>query len=399
MLLNKLLKRKSLIVLGINSGTSADSLDLCAVRISRTESKKNIKVLAHRNYRFPDSLRKQIHHQIHCNKITPESIIQLDNILGMFIGLKAKALTEKLRMDKITVDLIASHGQTIRHRPARIKLGQYLINGTLQIGSLDFIAAQCGKVVIGNFRQADIAVGNEGAPITTGAMKELFSAIKPRLIINIGGISNYFYFPSEKSKNKISAADCGPGNSLCDLLAEKLFNKPFDKNGAIARKGAISQRLLSLLLSKPFFSNKQISTGREEFGLKTAGDIIDFGKSLGLSDEDLMASVAELTILGILNGVKILYENDAELDKLYLTGGGRKNTFFRERLNGYLPDIEIRLIDELGIDGDFVEAAAYAVLGEASLRSESLENYRHKDKKDVLIPILGHIVQPPKVRN
>jgi anhydro-N-acetylmuramic acid kinase len=153
------------------------------------------------------------------------------------------------------------------------------------------------------------------------------------------------------------------------------------------------------LLSKPFFSNKQISTGREEFGLKTAEEIIDFGKSLGLSSEDLMASVAELTILGILNGVKSLYENDVELDKLYLTGGGRKNTFFRERLSGYLPDIEIRLIDELGLDGDFVEAAAYAVLGEAGLRSESLENYRHKDKRDVLIPILGHIVHPPKVRN
>jgi len=399
MLFYRLLKRKSLVILGINSGTSADSLDLCAIRISRIENNKKIKVLAHRNCKFPTSIKKQIDHQIHTIQSTPESIIQLDNLMGMFIGSKAKTFIEKLKRDNINIDLIASHGQTIRHIPQKIKIGQFLINGSLQIGSLDHIAAKSGKVVIGNFRQADIAVGNEGAPITTGAMVELFSADKPRLIINIGGISNYFYIPTSKSKKQISAADCGPGNSLCDILAERLFNKPFDKNGYIARQGNPSQRLLSLLLRKSFFSNRQISTGREEFGLNTADEIIEYGKRLKLTNEDLMTSAAEMTVLAVMRGIKSIYENDAELDKLYLTGGGRKNIFFRKRMSDYLPEMEIKQIDELGIDGDFVEAASFAVLGEACLRSETLENDRHKDKRERLIPVPGHIVQPPKVRH
>ncbi len=392
------MKRKRLIVLGINSGTSADSLDLCAVRISRTEKKKNIKVLAQRIYSFPDSLKIQIHNQIHCNKTNPESIIQLDNILGIFYGSKANQFIKELKSKKINVNMIASHGQTIRHIPAKVRIGRFLINGTQQIGSLDRIAAECGRVVVGDFRQADIAAGNEGAPVTTGAMLELFSSTKPRLIINIGGISNYFYLPGKKSDQEITASDCGPGNSLCDILAEKLFNIPFDKNGQIARKGTISQRLITLLLSNPFFSNRQVSTGREDFGLKLADEIIEFGRKFKIPNEDLMATTAELTVISVVKGIQDIYKNNPDLKKLYLTGGGRKNIFFREGLSGYLPDIEIKKVDELGIDGDFVEAAAFAVMGEACLRSETLENYRHKDKRDVLIPIPGHIVQPPNVR-
>ncbi len=398
MLLERLIQQKRLVVLGINSGTSADSLDLCAVRISRIKNKKNIKVLAKNKFDFPASLKKQIHNQIHCKQINPESIIQLDNILGMFIGLKAKEFIKRLKKNNINVNMIASHGQTIRHIPGRVKIGMLLINGTLQIGSLDQIAAKCNRIVTGDFRQADIAAGNEGAPITTGAMFDLFSNTKPRLIINIGGISNYFYFPANKSNKEIAASDCGPGNSLCDILSEKLFNKPFDKNGQIARKGNVNQRLLTLLLSNPFFSNKQVSTGREAFGLKTAEEIIEFGNKFKISYEDLMATTSELTVLAIIKGIESLYLNDKDLNKLYLTGGGRKNIFFRKGLGSYLPDIGIRMVDELGIDGDYVEAAAFAVLGEACLRSESFVNYRHKDKRDILIPVLGHIVQPPNVR-
>ena len=399
MLLNKLLKRKRLIVLGINSGTSADSLDLCAVNISRIKNIKSIKIIASHNYVFPASIKKQIHTQIHCNSINPESIIQLDNILGMFIGLKAKEIIKQLKAKNINVNLIASHGQTIRHIPKKLKIGKFLINGTLQIGSLDQIAAKCNRIVTGDFRQADVAIGNEGAPITTGAMFELFSNKKPRLIINIGGISNYFYFPSDKSNKNITACDCGPGNSLCDILSEKLFNKPFDKNGQIARKGIVSQRLLALLMSNPFFSNKQVSTGREAFGLKTAEEIIEFGEKFKIPNEDLITTTSELTVLAIIKGIESFYRNDKDLDKLYLTGGGRKNIFFRKGLDRYLPEIEIRMVDELGIDGNYVEAAAFAVLGEACLRSESFVNYRHKDKRDILIPVLGHIVQPPNVRH
>jgi 1,6-anhydro-N-acetylmuramate kinase len=57
-----------------------------------------------------------------------------------------------------------------------------------------------------------------------------------------------------------------------------------------------------------------------------------------------------------------------------------------------MPDVTIRPADEFGINGDFIEAAAYAVLGEACLRSEALPASRPSQTR----PVLGRIAQPPR---
>jgi len=293
------------------------------------------------------------------------------------------------------VHAVASHGQTIRHLPGSVRVGRYRVNGTLQLGSLDHIAAATGLTTVGNFRQADVAVGGEGAPITIGAMARLFGdRTRSRLIVNIGGMSNYFYIPA--GAQIVSGRDCGPGNVLCDLLMRHLFDKPWDRNGRVASRGRVSQRLLSLLLAHPFFNGRTASTGREAFGTAMVREIISFGRRFDVPDEDLLATAAELTTMTIATSVFPLVERNAKLADLYLMGGGRRNRHFCNRLAHHLPDLDIKPVEELGVDGDYIEAAAFAVMGAACLRSETLPGTATAAKRKTREPISGHIVQPPK---
>jgi anhydro-N-acetylmuramic acid kinase len=276
-----------------------------------------------------------------------------------------------------------------------VKRHNYTVNGTKQIGSAEFIAAATGKIVISDFRQADIALGGEGAPITTFAVEKLFTSDKePRLIINIGGMSNYFYLPVKKSGKSVQAEDCGPGNSIIDILAQKLYKENYDKNGSHAQKGKISERLLLLLLNNVYFKSSLKSTGRELFGHEFADKIMAFGKEFKLTKYDLMATATDFTARSIALSTQKLIKKDKMIEKLYLTGGGRKNIFLLKQLSHHLPNVTILPIDNIGINGDYLEAASFAVLGWAAVTSQPLNIYGSRKRK--LKPVSGRIIQPPQ---
>ncbi len=395
MRLPRIVNRKQLTLLGLNSGTSADGLDMAVVKIRRSTRGVSVKYLTGCEQKFSRSLKELVHGMADSDTVTLEDVIELDGLLGDFFGRTARSYLKQLERRGVKVDVVASHGQTVRHRPKKVRrLGRW-IHGTMQLGSLDRIAAATGRVTVGDFRQADIAVGNEGAPITTGAMERLFADTQhSRLIVNIGGMANYFYFPAKDSPLKMSAADCGPGNCLCDLLSSHLFSQPHDTGGRIAISGHVNDELLALLAADDFFSSRMVSTGREEFGLAMAESMIAFGRSNRVRKADLMRTAAELTVWSIVRKLRPLAHRDHTLINLYLTGGGRRNIFFVRRLGQLLPELTIRSVDELGVDADFVEAAAYAVMGEACLRSEALPTKTNM-KASRTRPVLGRIAQPP----
>ena len=192
------------------------------------------------------------------------------------------------------------------------------------------------------------------------------------------------------------AADCGPGNSLCDLLSARLFKVPFDRGGRLALSGQSSQRLLTLLLAEPFFQSREASTGREAFGLGMAERILEGARELRLSKHDIIATAAELTVTAIANSVRPILRRDRSVRNLYLTGGGVHNKFFARRLREQLDDLEVVSIQELGFDPGLVEASAYAVLGEAALRSEGVSIPRAGGARGSRRAVLGRIVQPPQ---
>jgi anhydro-N-acetylmuramic acid kinase len=217
-----------------------------------------------------------------------------------------------------------------------------------------------------------------------------------QMIINIGGMSNFFYFPSGQSGKRTQAADCGPGNSLLDILSNELYGEKFDRNGRHALAGNVSRRLLSVLLAEPFFSGNDVSTGREAFGDRLARKILSLGRKLKLTADDLLATTSELTVMAIVHRIGKLVAGDPGLTKLCLTGGGLRNRFLRRRLAEIFYDREVCSVSELGIPADLVEAAAYAVMGEACLRSESLPAVFGGSGRQKRQPVLGVLAQPPQ---
>lgn len=395
MSLARILNRKQLTLLGLNSGTSADSLDMALVRIRRGKRTVSVKYLGGTERRFGGKLKALIHASADAEKMPPEDLIELDGLLGEFFGRAARSYIAHLKRQGVKVDVIASHGQTVRHRPEKVKRLGIWVHGTMQLGSIDRIAANTSLITVGDFRQAEVAVGGEGAPITVGGMRRLFaSSAESRLIVNIGGMANYFYLPAKDAKPGIAAADCGPGNSLCDLLCARLFKVDCDKGGRIAASGHVHNDLLALLAADDFFTGRTKSTGREQFGVAMADSIIAFGKRYRVSGEDMLRTVAELTVAGIVRSVRPLLRRDKSLSKLYLTGGGRRNIFFVRQLEQSLPGLRICSADDLGVDADFIEAAAYAVMGEACIRAESLPTTA---LRRAMQPVLGRIAQPPQV--
>jgi len=396
MTLIRTLARKQLTVLGLNSGTSADGLDLAVVRFRRSGDKVGARFLGGRTRKFDPSLREMILRAADAESMAVEELIWLDSLLGDFFGRVARSYLRQLERQGVKVDVIASHGQTVRHCPENVRRIGRWVHGTMQLGSLDRIAAATARLTVGDFRQADIAFGGEGAPVTTGGMQRLFSdPQQSRLIVNVGGMANYFYFPAASSKARIAAADCGPGNSLSDILCSRLFAQPYDAGGRIAASGTVNDELLKLLTADDFFGGRSVSTGRERFGAVMADSIIAFGRKHRTAKADLVATAMELTARSIADRVRPLVRRDRRLKNLYLTGGGRRNIFLVGRLGRLLPGLAIRKADELGIKADLIEASAYAVLGEACLRSEALAAAASAGQRRGR-PVLGRIAQPPR---
>jgi len=364
MRLLNLLKKNNMVIVGLNSGTSADGLDLAAIKFILKGKRCSINFLSGREVPYTPTLRKEVIKAISDREYRLDNMIRLDRRLGIFFGEEARKFCAYLARTGNGPEIVASHGQTIRHLPRGIVINGKVLSGTLQLGHPESIAEQTGLPVVADFRQGDIAAGGEGAPITTYAMWQLFSSkSESRLLINIGGIANYFLVPRGGSPETILARDCGPGNSLLDIITKKFFHRDYDVGGKIASGGRISMRLLSLLLNDNFLMGKGgVSTGRERFGSDFAEKAIKLSSRLELSGKDILATLTELTVISIVSSVGNL-ANEYGVRKIYLFGGGAKNRFLVRRLEANLPGMKFETAADLNYDSDYLEATCYAVMG------------------------------------
>ena len=206
------------------------------------------------------------------------------------------------------------------------------------------------KPVIYDFRQNDLKNGGQGAPLTPIYHKLLAKSFKeegkiklPIIILNIGGIAN---ITSINENYEISSKDIGPGNCLIDKWIRINSDQNFDMNGDIARSGKIDKFILEQTIDNFYYN---------QFNKKKSLDINDFDISFakGLSLEDGAATITELTA-DILS--KKLVEKD-----IYVCGGGRKNQFLINSIKNKINN-KIFQIDNLGIDGGFIESQAFGYL-------------------------------------
>ena len=221
------------------------------------------------------------------------------------------------------------------------------------------------KTVVYDFRQKDLINGGEGAPLTP-LFHQLIAKKKrinlPVNFLNLGGITNVTYIKNYKP-NGLIGYDIGPGNCLIDSWIRKKTKKKYDHKGLIAKKGKCDNASLYSMIEK-FGKQTHISLPKKRsFDIKDFSLTNDFNK---LSLKDGAATLTDFTIVVLLTFIEKTYK-----EKIILCGGGRKNTFLVKELKYSksllniknihgLENKRIKLIDDYGIDGDFVESQAFA---------------------------------------
>jgi anhydro-N-acetylmuramic acid kinase len=339
-------------IAGIMTGTSCDGLDISCVQFHGGSWNP----LWSRSAPYPAPLRKRVLDcQIPGAKLSLREYGELHRDLGIWIANTVSRIAEKIPSAQ-RPDAIANHGQTVAHFPAARKQGF-----TIQLADPTRIAAATGLTVISNFRDGDIAVGGEGAPLAPRFHQLLARRIskKPIAIHNLGGISNLTLI----SGGATLAFDTGPGNAWIDAATELAANQRYDKNGALASRGQPASAALKKILAMDYFHRPPPkSTGRDDFPFSL------LLKSTRQRDANLIATATAITAESIVRAYEDLVMKRHALEAIYFCGGGAQNKFLLESIRRRLPSIRVATLDEVGFDSRYLEAQAFAYFGYLTLR-------------------------------
>tara|TARA_R110002110_G_C13470397_1_gene720524 strand:+ start:3314 stop:4432 length:1119 start_codon:yes stop_codon:yes gene_type:complete len=336
------------------SGTSVDAID--AVLLSCAHE---VRILAAREHPIPAETRQRIAEISQPGDNEIERMGELDRELGALFATATLQLLRQSGHDVDDVEAIGSHGQTIRHHPRDANAGTH--GFTLQVGDPNTIAELTGITTVADFRRRDIAAGGEGAPLAPAFHAAVFGQEDTNTaIVNIGGIANVTLL---RGRELEAGFDCGPGNTLLDHWVQEHQGTSMDRDGLWARAGTVIPELLARALETPYFARTgPRSTGKELFNpawlqrLLTASDIA--------RPQDVQATLAELTANTIANSI---CNSGADVNAVYVCGGGAHNTDLMQRLRRALPGIAVRTTAAKGMDPDHVEAAAFAWFADQTL--------------------------------
>jgi len=336
---------KSYLSLGLMSGTSADGVD---ASIIQSDGDIEYEVILDKYFKYSQKIYENIHNlKVEINDIKDlKNLSKKIQILEKEITLfHANLVNEIIKKFNSNIDFVGFHGQTIFHN-AREKISKQLGDGKL-------LSKLTKKNVIYNFRKNDLKNGGQGAPLTPifhKLLKEKFK-IRDAVFVNIGGIVN---ITNILNNGSMSGTDIGPGMCLIDRWLREKLKKNYDKDGIIAQSGKVNKEALEQLL-KNFFKNENNLSSESIQSFDTKYFNMSFVKNL--STEDGAATLTEFTAQVIILALKSEDRSDKEI---ILCGGGRKNIFLVSNLKKKIKNL--KLIDEYGVDGDFVESQAFAYL-------------------------------------
>ena len=326
---------------------------------------------------FAEVLPRYLSHELQL-EATPEKLAELQAYLGLPLTianvvkhsthLHIQIVNKLVKQNPhVPVDVIGYHGQTFFHQP----LNQI----SIILGDGQAVADATGITVVNDFRRQDIENGGQGAPF---APLYHFALAKrdahiPCAIVNCGGLANITYIPSSKMDD-ILAFDTGPGNGLLDKLVRQRTAglENMDKDGRYAAKGKVHAEVLKALYAKalpPGFWELLAPKSLD------VGDLYLIPELNALSLADACRTLAAFTADSIANCLDLL---EVSIPPLWiLAGGGWKNPIiieeFAQRLKQKSPHaLHIKTADEIGWDGQALEAQIFAYLAVRSLQGKVL---------------------------
>jgi anhydro-N-acetylmuramic acid kinase len=346
--------------LGLMSGTSMDGID---ASIIKSNGEDKYETIFDQYFKYDEEIYRELVNIR--NKINSAADLEINSIklseLDRKITLFHATVCKKIISDySFTIDLIGLHGQTIFHN-ANEKISK-------QLGDANLLSSLLKKKVIYNFRINDLINGGQGAPLAPIFHQLLVNQKKidfPVCILNIGGIANITII-SSKDYNDLKSYDIGPGNCLLDEWIRKNSKERFDKNGELAKAGKTDK----IILNQAIDNFDSIKSDNLSFDVKD----FDLNFVRGLSIKDGLSTLTDFTASLIYQSIidPINFEKDKELNVL-ICGGGRKNLFLINSIKDKIPsNVNLCLIDDYKIDGDFIESQAFAYLSIRSLLKKEI---------------------------
>jgi anhydro-N-acetylmuramic acid kinase len=329
-------------VIGLMSGSSLDGLDLAYVYFEETAGKWHFELLESACIPYPPEWRLKL---AAAADLSARDYLLLHSSYGHYLG---KCLNEFIRTKDLSfkVQLIASHGHTSFHIPAR--------QMTAQLGDGAAIAAITGIRTITDLRSVDIALGGQGAPIVPIGEKLLFPDFD--LYLNIGGIANL----SSNSSDFVGFDIC-PANRVLNLLAAHA-EKVYDEDGKLASGGSIDVKLLDQLNTFEYYQRRYPKSLSNDFGLKEIYPLIE---KTNLSPNDALRTYVQHIVIQISNAILELKGSNSVNKKLRLliTGGGTHNKFLINKLNESVSPLGIECVVPDGRLVNFKEALIMGLMG------------------------------------
>ena len=340
---------KNWMSLGLMSGTSGDGVD---ASIIKTNGLDEYKVLTDKYFEYDSNIYRDIHslkEKIHKISHLEEFDSELKDLERKITIFQAEIIKE-LKIDDETI--VGFHGQTIYHN-FKEKISRQLGNGQL-LGQLT------KKKIVCNFRNNDILNGGQGAPLTP-VFHHLIALQNnidlPVCFLNIGGISNITIVKEKNNLNELFSKDLGPGNCLIDTWVRNNSDKKFDTDGNLALSGTKNEVIFEQ--AQELYANRE---NKKKLSFDTNDFDISFAR--GLSLEDGVTTLTDFTasIIGQELNYTII-NNRQKIKEVLICGGGRKNKVLLKKIKENLnKDINLKLIDDYNINGDFVESQAFALL-------------------------------------
>lgn len=358
------MQQQAPIYLGVMSGTSLDGVDIAAVRIA--DSGPPLQVIAFESKAFPASLRRELVQMIGQPQQSMAVLVAAHKALGHYFAKAILAFVQQHQLEKIA--RIGLHGLTLWHQAETVRVFGEDQRGTLQIGDPYIVAQATGVTVVHDFRNADMALGGEGAPLAPFLDVLLFAAKEEhRILLNLGGIANATFIPAG-SRAPI-AFDTGPASMIIDALMAQHPTQParYDDGGQCAARGKVLPDLLQRCLDHPYFSQPiPKTTGRELFGAPFLRYFSDYPDTHDYND--LVATATALTAHSIANAiVEVQQQQGIGYQRIIAAGGGTHNATLLAQLSAALPQqMLIETTAQHGIDPDTKEAVLFAALAWAN---------------------------------
>jgi len=384
-------------VLGCMSGTSLDGIDIACADLDVVGDELHCRYLGVTSSPFDEELRDRLVAAMPPGSPGAGELCELHADLGDAYAAAFAAARHELAGG--LAHLAVLHGQTFYHWVDQSGRAR----GSLQLGNSSAVAERLGVPVVSDLRSRDIAAGGQGAPLVPVFDALLLADRSVRCAaINLGGIANVTVVDGGQV---VAAYDVGPAGAVMDPAAEWASGGAFryDVDGAIAASGSVSESLLDIMKSDPYYELQgPRSTGKEHFNVDylrrmlnaAIGDASAAGRNL-ISGADVVATATRLV-------VDLLAEaaHQHELAEVVLSGGGSRNSTTLRWLQAELPAVKVSTTDELGIPAQAKEALAFAVLGFLSWHGlpgsvTAATGARHASILGSVTPGAGPLVLPP----